>query len=344
MVLTQLKTYSNNMKSYTICTIGGDGIGPEVTEESIRLLTATGLPINFISAEAGFGAYQKYGISLPPDTIDKAQKSDAILFGAVTTPPNIANYFSPIVRLRKELNLYANVRPFKSLPLTSQKQGIDFVIVRENTEGLYSGKEHLTEDGAVAERVLTRVGCERIVTFAFELAQKQNRKKVTLVHKANVLRITDGMFLEIGRSVAKKYPAILMDDMLVDSCAMQLIKKTESFDVIVTTNMFGDILSDEAAALTGGLGVASSANMGNKCGLFEPVHGSAPKYAGKNSANPLASFLSVCLMLEFLGEVIVAKKIKSAIYTCLKNGKTTSDLGGTLNMSEFTNTVIQALC
>jgi len=343
MGLTQLKIYLNKMKSYTICTIGGDGIGPEVTDESIRLLKSTGLTFDFIPAEAGFGAYQKYGISLPASTIDMAKKSDAILFGAVTTPPNIAHYFSPIVRLRKELNLYANVRPFKSLPTPSQKPNIDFIIVRENTEGLYSGKEHLTEDGAVAERIVTRVGCERIVTFAFDLAQKQNRKKVTLVHKANVLRITDGMFLETGRGVAKKYPNITMEDMLVDSCAMQLIKKTESFDVIVTTNMFGDILSDEAAALTGGLGVASSANMGDKRGLFEPVHGSAPKYAGKNSANPLASFLSVCLMLEFLGEVAVSKKIKKALYSCLEDGKTTGDLGGKLSMTEFTNAVIQAL-
>ena len=328
------------MKSYTICTIGGDGIGPEVTQESIRLLQATGLSLQFIPEEAGFGAFQKYGTPLPQKTIDSARKSNAILFGAITTPPNIKDYFSPIVRLRKMLDLYANVRPFKSLPLPFQKPRIDFVIVRENTEGMYSGKEYLTKDGAIAERILTRKGCERIITFAFEFAKRNRRKKVTVVHKANVLRITDGMFLDIGKEIAKKYPTIFMDDMLVDSCAMQLVKKTEYFDVIVTTNMFGDILSDEAAGLMGGLGVAASANMGDTRGLFEPVHGSAPKYKGKNVANPLASFLSVCLMLEFLGETQLSKKIKSILLDIVKSGQVTKDLGGTLSMTEFTNVVI----
>lgn len=331
------------MKTYTICTIGGDGIGPEVTNESIRLLKATGTSFRFVPAEAGFGSYQKLGTPLPQETIDTAMKSDAILFGAVTTPPNIKDYFSPIVRLRKLLNLYANVRPFQSLPIPLQKPDINFIIVRENTEGMYSGIERLTKEGAIAERVLTRKGCERIITFAFELARKQKRKKVTVVHKANVLRITDGMFLEIGRTISKKYPQITMEDMLVDSCAMQLIKKTENFDVIVTTNMFGDILSDEAAALTGGLGVASSANIGNALGLFEPVHGSAPKYAGKNVANPLASFLSVCLMLEFLDELSLSKKIKKTIFKIVESGKTTKDLGGTLSMSQFTDVIIKNL-
>jgi len=331
------------MKTYTICTIGGDGIGPEVTQESIRLLQATGLSLRFVSAEAGFGAYQKYKTPLPQKTIDSARKSDAILFGAVTTPPGIKDYFSPIVRLRKQLDLYANVRPFKSLLIPSQKPHIDFIIVRENTEGMYSGRERLTKDGAIAERVLTKKGCERIITFAFELAQKNKRKKVTIVHKANVLRVTDGMFLEIGKKIAKKYPTILVDDMLVDSCAMQLVKKTESFDVIVTTNMFGDILSDEAAGLMGGLGVASSANIGDTRGLFEPVHGSAPKYAGKNVANPLASFLSVCLMLEFLGETKLSNKIKKTLFKVIKSGQVTKDLGGKLSMSGFTDKVIDNL-
>ena len=331
------------MKTYTICTIGGDGIGPEVTQESIRLLQATDLSLRFVSAEAGFGAYQKYKTPLPQKTINSARECDAILFGAVTTPPGIRDYFSPIVRLRKLLDLYANVRPFKSLPIPSQKPHVDFVIVRENTEGMYSGREKLTKDGAIAERVLTKKGCERIITFAFDLAKKNKRSKVTIVHKANVLRVTDGMFLEIGKKIAKKYPTILMDDMLVDSCAMQLVKKTESFDVIVTTNMFGDILSDEAAGLMGGLGVASSANIGDTRGLFEPVHGSAPKYAGKNVVNPLASFLSVCLMLEFLGETKLSNKIKKTLFNVVKRGKVTKDLGGKLSMSGFTDSVIDNL-
>jgi len=330
-------------KKYQICYMGGDGIGPDVTDESIRLLQATEIGFDFVPAEIGFGAYEKYGTPLPEKTVDICKKSDAILFGAITTPPNIKGYFSPIVRLRKILDLFANVRPFKSLPIPEQKQGIDFVIIRENTEDLYVGQERLTKEGAVAERVITKKACERIVRFAFDLTRKQKRKKVTVVHKANILRITDGLFLEIAKKIASSYSDIVMEDMLVDSCAMQLIKKTESFDVIVTTNMFGDILSDEAAGLTGGLGVAASGNVGESRGLFEPVHGSAPKYAGKNVVNPTASFLSSAMMLEFLGEDKAAKKIIKVIIKTIKLGFTTQDLGGKLKSSEFTNKVIENL-
>ena len=330
-------------KKYQICYMGGDGIGPDVTIESIRLLQATGISFNFVQAEIGFEAYNKYGTPLPEKTIEICKKSDAILFGAITTPPNIKGYFSPIVRLRKNLDLYANVRPFKSLPIPNQKPGIDFIIVRENTEDLYAGQERLTKEGAIAERVITKKGCEKIIKFAFELAKKQNRKKVTVVHKANILRITDGLFLDIAKKISQRYPQIIMEEMLVDSCAMQLIKKTEAFDVIVTTNMFGDILSDEAAGLTGGLGVAASGNMGNNQGLFEPVHGSAPKYAGRNIANPMASFLSSAMMLEFLGEDKMAQKIRISIKKTIELGLTTKDLGGKLKSSEFTDKVINNL-
>jgi len=330
-------------KKYQICYMGGDGIGPDVTIESIRLLQATGISFNFVQAEIGFEAYNKYGTPLPQKTIEICKKSDAILFGAITTPPNIKGYFSPIVRLRKNLDLYANVRPFKSLPIPNQKPGIDFIIVRENTEDLYAGQERLTKEGAIAERVITKKGCEKIIKFAFELAKKQNRKKVTVVHKANILRITDGLFLDIAKKISQRYPQIIMEEMLVDSCAMQLIKKTEAFDVIVTTNMFGDILSDEAAGLTGGLGVAASGNMGNNQGLFEPVHGSAPKYAGRNIANPMASFLSSAMMLEFLGEDKMAQKIRRSIKKTIELGLTTKDLGGKLKSSEFTDKVINNL-
>jgi len=330
-------------KKYQICYMGGDGIGPDVTIESIRLLQATGISFNFVQAEIGFEAYNKYGTPLPQKTIEICKKSDAILFGAITTPPNIKGYFSPIVRLRKNLDLYANVRPFKSLPIPNQKPGIDFIIVRENTEDLYAGQERLTKEGAIAERVITKKGCEKIIKFAFELAKKQNRKKVTVVHKANILRITDGLFLDIAKKISQRYPQIIMEEMLVDSCAMQLIKKTEAFDVIVTTNMFGDILSDEAAGLTGGLGVAASGNMGNNQGLFEPVHGSAPKYAGRNIANPMASFLSSAMMLEFLGEDKMAQKIRISIKKTIELGLTTKDLGGKLKSSEFTDKVINNL-
>jgi len=330
-------------KKYQICIMGGDGIGPEVTAESIKLLVAIGIDFNFTNAEIGFGAYKKYGTPLPKKTVDICKKSDAILFGAITTPSNIKGYSSPIVRLRKVLDLYANVRPFKSLPIPGQKQGIDFVIIRENTEDLYVGRERLTKEGAIAERVITKKACEKIIKFAFDFVKKQNRKKITVVHKANILRITDGLFLEIAKKTASSYSDIVMEDILVDSCAMQLVKKTEAFDVIVTTNMFGDILSDEAAGLTGGLGVAASGNMGNNQGLFEPVHGSAPKYAGKNIVNPTASFLSSAMMLEFLGEDKIAQKIIKSVTKTIKFGLTTKDLGGKLKSSEFTNKVIENL-
>lgn len=327
-------------KTYKICLIGGDGIGPEVVGEAVRLLQATGIQFEYTEAEAGFAAYEKHGTPLPERTIEICQNSDAILFGAVTSPPNIENYFSPIVRLRKLLNLYANVRPMISLPVENMRQDINFVIVRENTEGLYAGCERLTEEGAIAERVITKKASERIIRFAFELARTQNRKKVTVVHKANVLRITDGLFLKIAQEVSAGFSDIIFENMLVDSCAMQLIKKPEAFDVIVTTNLFGDILSDEAAALVGGLGVAASANIGETIGLFEPVHGSAPKYAGKNHANPTATFLATAMMLEFLGEIKIAKSVRKAVKTVIQSGFSTKDLGGTLSMSEFTEKVI----
>jgi isopropylmalate/isohomocitrate dehydrogenase-like protein len=330
-------------KPLSICAIGGDGIGPEVVSEALRLLDATGITYILTSAEAGYGTYQDHGTPLPERTMQLCSQADAILFGAVTTPPNIPNYFSPIVRLRRELGLYANVRPFFSLPIESSRKGIDFVIVRENTEDLYSGQERETPEGAIAERVITRQACRNILKFAFELAQKQNRKTVTVVHKANVLRITDGLFLSIANEVAENYPNIEMNDILVDACAMQLIKKPEQFDVLVTTNMFGDILSDEAAALVGGLGIASSANIGVYKGLFEPIHGSAPKYEGSNKANPLATFYALCLLLENTGYGEVSGKIKQAILHCLESGKTTQDLGGNMRMSEFTDAVITSL-
>lgn len=330
-------------KKYQICYMGGDGIGPEITNESIRLLRSTGIVFDFIFAEIGLNAYKKYGTPLPEKTINLCKKSDAILFGAITTPPNIKGYFSPIVKLRKVLDLYANVRPFKSLPIPNQKPGIDFIIIRENTEDLYVGQERFTKEGAIAERVITKKASQKIIKFAFDLAQKLKRKKVTVVHKANILRITDGLFLDIAKKISKTYPEIIMEDMLVDSCAMQLIKKTESFDVIVTTNMFGDILSDEAAGLTGGLGVAASGNIGKSRGLFEPVHGSAPKYERKNIANPTASFLSMAMMLDFLGEEKTAEKIRQSINKVIKLGATTKDLGGNLKSSEFTDKVIENL-
>lgn len=330
-------------KQHKILLIEGDGIGPDVINESVQLLSALPLNLQFSQAEAGYGAYLRSGTPLPDVTVKKCRQADAILFGAVTSPPNIDNYFSPIVRLRKLLQLYANIRPFFSLPLKSMNQGIDFILFRENTEDLYAGHEKLIQGGAVAERVITKKGSELIIKAAFTYAQKQKRKKVTVVHKANVLRLTDGLFLQVAHTVAKKYPDIIFEEMLVDNCAMQLVKNPKQFDVIVTTNMFGDILSDESAALVGGLGVVASANIGDKNGLFEPVHGSAPKYAGKNIANPLACFLASAMMLDYLDEKKEAGHIRNAIMNTLKKGQLTRDLGGKLQTREFTNAVMSNL-
>lgn len=329
-------------KAHNIITIGGDGIGPEVINEAIRLLKETPIRFNFISAEAGYGSYLKYNTPLPKKTLNFCKNADVILFGAVTTPPNIENYKSPIILLRRNLNLFANVRPFYSLPISSSRKNINFIIVRENTEDLYVGQERLTKEGAIAERVITKKASKRIIDFAFQFAIQKKRKKVTVVHKANVLRLTDGLFLAIARQVAKKYPQIQLEEIIVDACAMKLIKNPEDFEILVTTNMFGDILSDESAALVGGLGIASSANIGLKIALFEPIHGSAPKYQGKNIANPLATFFATCMMLEYLGEIKISKKIKYAITSVLTKKILTKDLGGTATMTEFTDAVIHS--
>jgi len=329
-----------NKKRYKICVIGGDGIGPEVIRETQKLLSTINVNFEFIEAEAGFEAFKKYGTSLPQKTIEICKSSDAILFGACTTPPFLKNYFSAIVALRQTLDLFANVRPFFSLPLPNMRQDIDLIIVRENTECLYSKRERKTKEGAIAERVITKKGCRRIVEFAFELAKKKKRKKITFVHKANILRLTDGLFLKIAKRISANYKEIIFDDKLVDSCAMLLVQKPQEFDVICTTNLFGDILSDVAAALVGGLGVCASANVGKKYALFEPVHGSAPQLAGKNIANPLAAFFSACMMLEYLGKEKIAKKIKKAIFKTIEKGCLTPDLGGKASTTEVTEEVI----
>lgn len=326
---------------YSLCIIKGDGVGPEVISETLILLQAIQMKFNFKEAQAGYQCYLDNGTPLPDNTVKKCRQADAILFGAVTTPPNIKNYFSPIVRLRKILDLYANIRPVFSLPLAISRSNIDFVIVRENTEDLYAGIERKTKIGAEATRIITKKASEKIIRFAFELAVKQKRKKVTVVHKANILRLTDGLFLKIADKVHSEFPAIEMDNMLVDSCALNLVKKPEIFDCLVTTNMFGDILSDESAALIGGLGVAASANIGDTHALFEPVHGSAPKYQGKNVINPVATFFAACLMLDYLGESQKALNLRKAIIQIIKNNCLTFDLGGTASTKDVTQEVIK---
>ncbi|MCX6770446.1 MAG: isocitrate/isopropylmalate dehydrogenase family protein [Candidatus Micrarchaeota archaeon] len=311
-----------------ILYIDGDGIGPELMAHARRVVDSIA-KVEWMRGEAGFAAYQKTGTPLPDATLQAAKECDAILFCAVTTPPNIPNYKSPIVSLRKELDLYANLRPFSTLPnVPVPFPALNFAIVRENTEGMYSGIEKREGDTAYATRVITKDGSERIARFAFDYAARMGFSKVTIVHKANVLRVTDGLFLETAREVAAQYPGIACDDALVDSVAMRLVKSPQDFQVIVTTNLFGDILSDESSALVGGLGVAPSGNYGAHRALFEPVHGSAPKYAGKDSANPTGMLLSTAMMLEHIGEKEASEKLARAIRECYLQKVTTRDVGG----------------
>ena len=331
--------------SYQICLLGGDGIGPEVTASAEQVLCALPLDFEFSQARIGFGTYQELGTPLPEETLQAIRASEAALFGAVTTPPNIEGYFSPVVRMRQTLDLYTNLRPIYSVPHVSSREGIDMLIVRENSEGLYMGVEHVEEDGrrAVTERIITRKGSERILRKAFRLARETGRKCVHVVHKANVLRQTCGLFRATAREVAQDYTDIEMKEMLVDTCAMELVRAPEQFEVIVTTNLFGDILSDEACMFVGGLGLAASGNIGTDCAVFEPVHGSAPTLAGTGRANPMAAILAAAMMLEYLHEDAQAARVRDAVDACLSAGLTSPDLGGTLSTQQVTDAIIAQL-
>jgi homoisocitrate dehydrogenase len=327
---------------YQICLLPGDGIGPEVIAAAQEVLRALPLDMDFSHAEIGFGAYERLGTPLPDSTLNAIRSSHAALFGAVTTPPNIPGYFSPVVRMRQSLDLYANLRPTRSISHPSSRPGIDLVLVRENTEGLYSGIERVEDDGnrAITERVITRRGSERIIRKAFDLARQTGRTKVHVVHKANVLRQTCGLFRQIALEIAPEYPEIEMLEMLVDTCAMELVRAPEQFQVIVTTNLFGDILSDEACMFVGGLGVAASANIGTDAAVFEPVHGSAPPLVGTGKANPTATFFAAAMMLEHLGETESANRLRNAVEICIAEGQVTPDLGGGLTTDGMTQAVI----
>lgn len=330
------------MSFYRICLLPGDGIGPEVISQARAILKALPLHYQFTIAEIGYAAYQKYGTPLPDETLDSIQEADAALFGAVTTPPNIDNYFSPVVRMRQTLALYANLRPCRSFPHPTSRPNLDLLIVRENTEGLYAGIERLEMDGrrAVTERVITRSSSERIIRKAFEIAQAEKRKKVTVVHKANVLRQTCGLFRKIALEISPDYPDIEMEEMLVDTCAMELIRAPEQFDVIATTNLFGDILSDEAAMLIGGLGVAHSANIGDQAAVFEPVHGSAPILAGTNKSNPTGAIMATAMMLDYLDEANLADRVRAAVASAFLANDVTEDLGGVLSTLKMTQKIL----
>lgn len=331
--------------AHRICFIGGDGVGPELVAHARRVLDALGVQYQATEAEAGYACYQKNGTSIPDATVEAARASDAVMFGAVTTPPNVQGYRSAIVALRKALELYANVRPSRSYPnVPCLRNDVDLVIVRENTEGMYSGRERREGDTAITERVITRAGSERVLRFAYEYAVRNGRKKVTFVHKANVLRETCGLFREVALQVAAQYPQIQTEEVLVDAMAMRLIKQPQDFQVIVTTNMFGDILSDEAAQVVGGLGMSPSGSYGPRNALFEPTHGSAPKYEGKDYVNPCATLLSLAMLLRHLREEGAAMRLEGAIALVLAEGRVrTADIGGTAKTSEMVREIMSKL-
>ena len=327
---------------YNIAIISGDGIGIEVMEACEYLLDKLDLEFSFKYGEAGFECYNKNSTTLPEETIRIANKSDAVLFGASTSTPGQP---SPIINLRKNLNVYANIRPIKSYKgVNCLRDDIDFVIVRENTEGLYSQKEYGDESKMIAERVITRKASERISKVAFNLCLKRGQNKVTCVHKSNVLKKTDGIFKESFYKMAENYPQIITEDYYVDAMAMYLVTQPQNFDVIVSSNLFGDILSDESAGLVGGLGLAPSGNIGDHNGLFEPVHGSAPDIAGKNIANPCSMILSASMMLDYLGEWEISNNIKKSVEKVIADCKIrTPDLGGNASTMDVTKAIVREL-
>ena len=324
-----------------ICIIPGDGVGQEVIPAAQRVLEALQLDLEFIHADAGFEHFQKTGDAIPQATLELVSSCDATLFGATSSPmTRVEGYRSPILALRKTLDLYANLRPVQSLPGKFSRPNIDLLIVRENTEGLYAGRERAENDETmIAERVITKRASERIARIAFQLARTR-KKSVTIVHKANVLKLTDGLFRETCFNVAREFPDIEAKEMLVDAMAMRLVQDPQNFDVIVTTNLFGDILSDEASALIGGLGVAPSGNIGTNNAVFEPVHGSAPDIAGKGIANPIGAILSSAMMLEYLKLSDAAALVRRAVNRALEQNVLPRDLGGTATTDEMTRTVI----
>ena len=332
---------SKTKDKYQIAVVPGDGIGQEVMKATIDVLDSLDIDFEYVYGEAGDACLEKNGTALPGETLDIIRQSDACLFGAAgETAADV------IVKIRQEMKMFANLRPVKAYPHTnSLSDDIDFMIVRENTEGMYiADEEKYTDDGAIARRIITKEAEKRIIDYAFKYAVENNKSKVTAVHKANVLKKTDGLFKEIFYEVARDYPDIATEDFYVDATAMYLITQPESFEVIVTTNLFGDILSDEGAGLVGGLGLIPSANIGLDGALFEPVHGSAPDIAGKGIANPIAMMLSAVMMLRYLGENEAADKFDAAILKLLNDANTlTGDLGGNASTMEVAGEVIKNL-
>ena len=330
-----------------VTLIRGDGIGPEVVAGAVRAVEATGAIIEWEEAAAGAGAIPEHGSPLPESTLESIRKNRVALKGPLATPIG-GGYRSVNVALRQEFDLYANVRPARTFAgLPNRYDNVDLIVVRENTQGEYTGIEHFidpTKSAAESISIITRFGSDRIVRFAFELARARGRRRVTLVHKANILKMTSGLFLQVGREIARGYADIEFSDIIVDNCAMQLVRDPSRFDVIVTTNLFGDILSDLTAGLVGGLGLVAGANIGEEAAIFEAVHGTAPDIAGRGIANPTAAMLAGAAMLERLGQRDRAVRLEAAIRTVVAAGRDlTPDLGGQGTTSSFTDRVVEAL-
>jgi isocitrate dehydrogenase (NAD+) len=332
------------------CTlIPGDGIGPDITEATVRVIEASGAKFDWDTRLAGMAAVAKFDDPMPDETIESIEKTGLALKGPLETPVG-GGYRSVNVALRRTFDLYANVRPARSVVPGGRFDNVDIVLVRENTEGLYSGVEHFIAIGkdprAAAEStaVVTRYGAERIIRYAFDYAVSHGRKKVTLVHKANILKMTGGLFREVGQAVARDFSGIEYEERIVDAMAMQLVIKPEQFDVIVTTNLFGDILSDLISGLVGGLGLAPGANIGAHAAIFEAVHGTAPDIAGQGIANPSALTFAACLMLEHVNEPVLARRVRDAVEAVLREGTMlTRDLGGPATTMQFADAVIGRL-
>src|SRR5213593_132487 len=332
--------------AHRVTLIPGDGIGPELAEATRRVLDATGIDFEWETVDAGEAVIAEYGTPLPDHVLESIRRNRVALKGPITTPVG-EGFRSVNVTLRQTLGLYANLRPARSIKgLETRYEDVDLVIVRENTEDLYAGIEHMVgPDAAESIKIITRAASERIARYAFEYAVANGRRKVTAVHKANIMKLSDGLFLEACRTVAEGYEGrVEFEDRIVDNMCMQLVQKPELYDVLVLPNLYGDIVSDLAAGLVGGLGVAPGANIGTEAAVFEPVHGSAPKYAGQNKANPTALILSGALMLRHLGYAEVGERVEQAVRDVIAEGRTTtSDLGGSAGTSQFADAVIERL-
>jgi homoisocitrate dehydrogenase len=349
------------MTDFKLCVIPGDGVGHEVIPCAVEVLQHVLSGVSLVQADAGWDCFQRTGSALPAATIASIQSCGAALFGAVSSPSKkVEGYRSPIVQMRQRFDLYANLRPTKDLQLPiddfrlntlaatneseigNQKSKIDLLVVRENTQGLYIGREYMRGEEAIAERVITRAASERIARVAFELANARERKQLTIVHKANILPVTDGTFRDAARAVGADYPAVKINELLVDTAAMLLASKPQQFDVLVTTNLFGDVLSDVASVWGGGMGVAPALNLGSEVAIAEPVHGSAPDIAGQGIANPTGAILSVALLLRYHWKQIgAAERIEQAVYSAIAAGYRTRDLGGTSTTRQVADAILE---